>query len=41
MRQVRKGGKSGREAISRAEKSITKWYGKRADLSSITEVTRC
>ena len=26
MRQVRKGKKSGREAISRVEKSTTKWY---------------
>ena len=40
MRQVRKGNKSEREAISRVEKSITKQYANRADPSSITEVTR-
>ena len=40
MREVRKGGKSGREAISRVEKSTTKRYANRADPSSITEVTR-
>ena len=40
MRQVRKGGKSGREAISRAEKSTTKWYVDHADPSSISKVTK-
>ena len=39
MRQVRKGGKSGREAISRVEKSTTERYRNRADPSSVTEAT--
>ena len=33
MRQVRNGGESGREAISRVEKSTTKRYADRADPS--------
>ena len=40
MRQVRKGGESEREAISRVEKSTTKRYVNSANPSSITEVTR-
>ena len=40
MRQVRKGGKSEREAISRVDKSTTERYANCTDLSSITEVTR-
>ena len=39
MSQVRKGGKSGRQAISRVEKGNTKLYVNRTDLSSITEAT--
>ena len=38
MRPVRKGRKSGREAISRVEKSTTKWYASRADPSSIRDL---
>ena len=41
MRQIRKGEKSGSEAVSRVEKSNTKRYANRADLSSITQVTKC
>ena len=40
MRQVRKGGKSEREAILRVDKNTRKQYANRADLSSITAVTR-
>ena len=40
MRQARKGGKSGREAISKVEKSTTKRYTNHANPSSITKVTR-
>ena len=39
MRQVRKGGKSEKEAISRVEKKHYKTVANRADPSSITEVT--